>query len=254
MALFVDGPASTTDDLTDQDSGLLDVAKNCGLNVSTKIRLAHEDIANDLRLWIDRPRPAMDVVWGQSLRLEQVVVTPTLQQWETMLALSLVYRDAYFSQLVDRYQAKWEEYSKLAHRAYESFVASGVGLVNEPVAKANPPLLASMAGPQKGGSFYAGVAWVNGRGQEGAASDASAILIADGQLMMVNAADPPAGAIGFTVYAGTRLDGMFRQTSSPLPPDGTFTFVPGAVTGGALPGSGQRPDYVRPLVRRMLRG
>ena len=46
MALFVDGPASTIDDLTDQDSGLLDVAETNGINVSTKLRLAQEEIAD----------------------------------------------------------------------------------------------------------------------------------------------------------------------------------------------------------------
>ena len=40
MALFVDGPACTIDDLTDQDAGLLDVAVNTNINVSTKLRLA----------------------------------------------------------------------------------------------------------------------------------------------------------------------------------------------------------------------
>ena len=167
MALFVDGAACSIEDLTDQDSGLLDVAKTCGINATTKIRLAHEEIAGELHLWLDRARPALDLVWAPAARLEQVVTTEALRKWEIPLALSLFYRDAYFSQLVDRYQAKWEEYSSLTRRAYERFVASGLGLVNDPVGRAAPPLLASVAGPQKGGTFYASVAWMNGSGQEG---------------------------------------------------------------------------------------
>jgi hypothetical protein len=254
MALFVDGPASTIDDLTDQDSGLLDVAKNCGINVSTKIRLAHDEIGSDLQLWLDRPRLAVDLVWGTSVRLEQIVVTRTLRQWEMMLALSLVYRDSYFSQMVDRYQSKWEEYSRLTRLAYDRFVASGLGLVNDPVPQAGPPVLGSAAGPQRGGSFYASVAWKNARGQQGAASEASAITVTDGHLMTVSAVNPPTGVVGFDVFAGTGLSEMVLQTSSALPPGGSFIYVPGAVTQGVLPGVGQVPDYIRPLVRRFLRG
>src|SRR4051794_38210546 len=112
MALFADGVTCTIDDLTDQDSGLADVAKTCGINVTTKVRLAHEEIVTEIHLWLERKRPAQDMVWAPALRMEQVVVTPALKQWEVMTALSLFYQDAYFSQMVDRYQAKWDAYSK----------------------------------------------------------------------------------------------------------------------------------------------
>lgn len=254
MALFADGAVCTIDDLTDQDSGLLDVAKNCAINVTTKIRLAHEEIAADLHLWLDRTRPTIGLTWATGLQIGQVVVTPTLRQWEVMMALSLVYRDAYFSQLADRYQAKWEEYSQLSRRAYERFVSSGMGLVNNPVSLAAPPLLGSVPGPQKGGTFYASLSWVNSTGQEGAASPAASITVNDGNLMTIAAGDRPDRVAGFNVYAGTDLNGMFLQNDTALPTDAIFTYVPGASTRGRLPGSGQKPDFVRPLVRTLLRG
>jgi hypothetical protein len=254
MALFSDGVACTIDDLTDQDSGLLDVAQTCGINVTTKMRLAHEDITSEIHLWLDRSRPSMDIAWVPSPRIEQVVTTPALRQWEVMMALSLVYRDAYFSQLVDRYQAKWEEYSQLTRRAYERFVASGMGLVNHPVKQALPPILGTVAGPQKGGSFYASIAWVNAAGQEGAASIASSIMIGDGNLMTVSAAESLSGVAGFNVYAATDLNAMFRQNDTALPAGGSFTYVPNVATGGRLPGTGQAPDCVRPMARTILRG
>jgi hypothetical protein len=254
MALFADGVACTIDDLTDQDSGLLDVAKTCGINVTTKIRLAHEEIGGELSLWLDRARPVPDLVWAPVLRIEQVVATAALRQWEIPMALSLFYRDAYFSQLADRYQSRWEEYSRLTRCAYERFVASGLGLVNDPVRQAAPPLLASVAGPQKGGTFYAGIAWVNAAGQEGAPSSVSSIGIADGNLMTVAAANPPARVSGFNVYAGTGLTAMYRQNSTVLPAGVAFTYVPGAMPQGSLPGNGQKPDFIRPLARTLLRG
>jgi hypothetical protein len=254
MALFVDGPSPTIDGLIDQDSGLLDVAETCGINVTTKLRLAHEEIATDLELWLDRPRQPLEMVWGSIFRVGQIVVTPPLKQWETMHALALFYRDAYFSQLADRYQAKWDEYSGLARTAYENFLAGGMGLVHDPVGRAVPPHLGTVAGPQAGGEFYASVVWVNAKNQEGAASAASSIVVPDGNLMTVSAAGVAANAVGFNVYAGSALSVMIRQNSVLLQLSAAFTYVPGEITQGALPGSGQRPDFVRPLARTLLRG
>jgi hypothetical protein len=254
MSLFVDGPAPTIDDLTDQDSGLLEVAQTCGISATTKLRLAHGEIEADLQLWLNRPRPTLEPIWRAPLRVEQIVVTPALKQWETMQALALFYRDAYFSQLADRYQAKWDEYASLTRSAYDRFVATGMGLVNDPVHQAAPPLLGSVAGPQQGGAFYASVAWVNAEGQEGAASAASSIVIADGKLMTVSAAGAPGNAAGFNVYAGGALSAMIRQNNVVLPVSVSYTYVPGEIQQGSAPGAGQRPDYMRPLARTMLRG
>jgi hypothetical protein len=254
MALFVDGPACTIDDLVDQDAGLLSVAETNGINVSSKLRLAQEEIETDLKLWLIKPRPTMVMLWGPVLRVEQIVVTSPLKRWETMHALTLVYRDAYFSQLVDRYQAKWQEYSTLASAARESFIASGLGLVSDPIHRAMPPVLSSVPGPQEGGTFYASVSWVNAAGQEGAASAASSITIPDGQLMAVAAINSTGNAVGFWVYAGTALSSMFRQNDVALPVGATYTYIPGQVTQGSLPGRGQKPEFVRPLARTLLRG
>jgi hypothetical protein len=254
MALFVDGPACTIEDLVDQDSGLLAVAQTTGINVSSKLRLAQEEVKTDLQLWLLKPRPTLEMLWGPVLRIEQVVITPPLKRWESMHALALVYRDAYFSQLVDRYQAKWQEFSTLARGASDSFVASGLGLVSDPIRRPRPPALSSVAGPQGGGVFYASVAWVNAAGQESAASVASSVTIPDGNLMTVGAVNAPANAAGFRVYAGPALHSMFLQNDIVLPTSLTYTYIPGEITQGPLPGEGQTPDFVRPLARTLLRG
>ncbi len=259
MALFVDGPSSTIEDLADQDAGLLPVAQTAGINISAKLRLAQQEVQIDLELWLLKPRLTIDiswtdVLWRPVLRIEQVVVTPPLKRWETMHALALTYRDAYFSQLVDRYQAKWQEYATLARDARESFVASGLGLANDPLHRPKPPVLASVEGPQSGGTFYASVSWVNAAGQEGAASEASSLEITDGNLMTVAAVNAPNNAVSFRVYAGAILNSMFRQNDVLLPIGATYTYIPGLVTQGSLPGDGQQPDFVRPLVRTLPRG
>ncbi len=254
MALFADGPSVTIDDLTDEDCGLLDVAQTCGINVSTKLRLAHEEIATDLQLWLSRPRPTLEMIWGPVLRIGQVVATAELKRWERMQALALVYRDAYFSQLADRYQAKWDEYAALTRAAFDRFLSSGVGLVSDPVVRAGLPVLGTIPGPQNGGLFYASIAWVNAAGQEGASSDASSMSVSDGTLMTVSAASAPSNAVGFNVYAGPNLATLFMQNNVALPIGGSFTYVPGAVTQGRTAGVGQPPDFMRPLRRTLLRG
>ncbi len=258
MALFVDGPACTIDDLTDQDTGLLDVALTNNINVSTKLRLAVEEIRTDLHLWLKKPQTTPDLLWVSPTlappHIGQIVVTPPLKRWETMHSLALVYRDAYFSQLVDRYQAKWQEYISLTRDARESFIAGGLGLVRDPVIQAAPPLLSTTPGPQSGGTFYASVTWVNSTNQEGTPSYASSITVVDGNLMTVGVTGAPANAVGFNVYAGTSLAAMFLQNNVPLPSGATFLYVPGQTTLGPLPGTGQTPDFMRPLARTILRG
>ena len=121
-----------------------------------------------------------------------MVISRELKRWEGFHALALVYRDAYFSQLVDRYQARWREYTRLARNARESFVAAGIGLVKDPLRRAAVPALSSTPGPQAGGAFYAGVAWTNAEGQEGQTSEAGSITIVDSNLMVVTPVAPPA--------------------------------------------------------------
>jgi hypothetical protein len=254
MALFVDGPVCAIDDLTDQDSGLLAVAQTNGINVATKLRLAQEEIGTELQLWLDKAKPNAEMARGPALRIGQIVATMPLRRWETMHSLALVYRDAYFSQLVDRYQSKWQEFNRLAGDARENYIATGMGLVTDPLPQARPPLLAGSPGPQSGGTFYASVAWVNAAGQEGAASAASSIAIPDGNLTTVSAIEPPDNAVGFNVYGGVDPYAMTLQNETPLAVNVLFLYVPGQVTQGRQPGAGQTPDFIRPMVRTWSRG
>lgn len=255
MALFVDGPAATITDLTDQDSALLDVAQSNGVNLTTKLRLAFEEIRTELELWLQKPLPTIGAISSPLLRVEQLVVTPALKRWECVHALELVYRDVYFTQVVDRYQAKWQGYETLAREARESYLAAGVAGVNDPLPQAQPPVLTTAtAAALTGGSFYASVAWVNGAGQEGAASAASSLTVASGNAMVVTATGAPANAAGYRVYAGTSLDAMWLQSVTTIPTGSTFEYLPGQVTSGALPGSGQRAEFVRRIARTLPRG
>jgi hypothetical protein len=246
MALFVDGPASTIEDLTDQDSALLEVVQTNGVNLTTKLRLATREIGIDLDLTLLLLTPVLNA--------DQVVVNRALRQWEGMHTLALVYRDVAFTQVVDRYEAKWQAYAKLASDARDNFLVGGLPIATDPIHQAAAPLLTTTPGPQTGGAFYASVAWVNLAGQEGAASVASSITVTDGNVMVVAAVLPPANAVGFRVYAGPILSALVLQNPVAIASGSTFQYVPGQVTAGVGPGHGQKPDLIRPVARALLRG
>ena len=153
MALFTDGLACGIDDLTDQDSGLLDVAEGSGINVNTKIRLAQDEIESELELWLQNGRSDSLSPVGQRLRVSQAVVTPPLKRWLVFHSLELVYRDAYYGQLVDRYQAKWQEFVKLVRDAREGLLGAGLAMGNDPLRQPAPPIVTSVVGPQTGGAI-----------------------------------------------------------------------------------------------------
>jgi hypothetical protein len=252
VALLVDGTSVTIEDLVDQDAGVLDTAQNSGINLTTKIGLARQEIQNEVEIWFNSLTPRLPVI---ATRVEQVVVTPPLKRWMAMHALELVYRDSYFSQLVDRYKAKWEQYTLLSDSAREDVLAAGAGIVHDPMPVAEPPALGSIAGSQPGGTFYASVAWVNAAGQVGEASAASNITIVDGNLMTVTAIGPPSNAIGFNVYAGSSLAPLFQQNDVALLPGMAFDFISASArSGGPMAGSGQAPDAIKHLPRVILRG
>jgi len=252
VALLVDGTSVTIEDLVDQDAGVLDTAQTSGINLTTKIRLARQEIQNEVELWFNRLAPRWPAI---ATRVEQIVVTSPLKRWMAMHTLELVYRDSYFSQLVDRYKAKWEQYTLLSDSAREDVLSAGVGIVNDPMPMAQPPALGSIAGSQQGGTFYASVAWVNAAGQSGEASAASTITILDGNLMTVTAIDPPPNAVGFNVYAGSLLAPLFQQNDVALPPGVAFDFIPvNTRLAGPMAGAGQTPDAIKYLPRAILRG
>jgi hypothetical protein len=248
MALFTDGLACTIDDLIEEDSGLLDTAQTVGINVTSKLKLAGSEVQSELVTLLARLQAPPPTVG-------QVVVTTDLSRWVKMEALAMVYRDASYTQLIDRYKAKWDMFVKLTCAARDQFIANGVGLVNDPLPKAQLPVLGTVSGdPQSGGTFYACVTWVNAAGQESAPSDTGSIAVPADSVMTVMAAGAPANAVGFNVYAGSVLAMLTLQNASPIAPGGSFTYIPGGSSSSKTPGTGQAPDLYKPLPATTLRG
>ena len=243
MALFTDGPASTIEDLAAQDSQLLNVANSEGIDLTVKLGLAQEAIGLELEELLRR---------GSGFRLSQVVVTPAVRLWHTYRTLETVYRDAYHSQLNDRYAGKRDQFRELSRWAYNRVMQTGVGIAPTPVPKAPSVDLQPAAGALPVGTYYASMAWVNAAGEEGASSTPAAIEVTGGAFAAFPP-EAPAEAAGWNVYAGTAPEQMTRQNGSRLA-CGEAWFAQSIAESGAQPGQGQNPSLSHAIPRLLQRG
>jgi hypothetical protein len=255
MALFTDGPISSAQDLQEYDSSVLTVANAEGIDVAVKVTLAQQDLGNELMLFLFRKAPFRGYQRGviQSQGLADVVVTEALQRWHILMTLALVYRDAYYNQLNNRYQGKWSEYEKLAKASSRMYFQLGVGVVADPIPMAPIPGLSTVPGSGIAETFYVAATWVNAAGQEGAPSDDAALTMAAGQDLVVTLTAPPPIAVGWNVYVGLSPATLARQNAAPLVLGASWT-MPGALISGVAPTMGQQPAWFIVDHRVMERG
>jgi hypothetical protein len=255
MALFSDGPFSTIEDLAQHDSSLVSVASTEGIDVTAKLNLAYNEIGVELNAIFAREGSIYAPVLGLTLLdTDHVVVTQALKLWHSFRALELVYRDAYFNQLNDRYKGKWTEFQNLARWSAGKFLDVGVGLVSDPIPIPGPPSTTLQAAAQSGGTIYLTVSFTNQSGQEGLPAVLSQVEIPDQNVLIVSPPSAPANAVGWNLYAGPTPDSLSLQNSQALDLGGTTTISFPGLSGGRPPGAGQTPDITRDLPRRIMRG
>jgi len=262
MALFTDGPASTIEDLSAQDSQILDVASVEGIDLTRKLALAQEATAIDLEARLGREtRMTMGPCGcGTGIagpyRLENIVVTPALRMWHTYRTLEMAYGDAYYSQLNDRYAKKRDQFGLLARWAYERLILTGIGITPRPVAQADTPDVEPAAGAVPDGTYYVTVAWANAAGEEGASAIPAAITVAGGGFMVTPKSSRLNGEAypNWNVYAGTAPNAMTRQNTGPVAAGATWNQTGALTAEGIAPGRGQAPSYHHVLPHVMQRG
>src|SRR4030095_8759694 len=135
MALFTDGTISTTEDLRNYETSVLDVAHTEGIDLQAKLELAKREVRVELTSFLLNRSFAL----GPSRELTNVIVTEPLVQWHSVHSLALTYRDAYNSQLNDRYRGKGKEYASASRRAMDLLFGVGVGISYDPAQKASAP-------------------------------------------------------------------------------------------------------------------
>jgi hypothetical protein len=244
MALFSDGPISDAADIQRYENAILNVATAEGIDLGAKLRLAQQDLANEVLLFLFRRSSFRD--YSLSVRrlqgLRDVVVTEPMRQWHVHRTLALIYRDAYNNQLNDRYQGKWAEYEQLAKASAQTYFQIGVGLVADPVPKAAAPTLSTVAGSAAGGMFYVAVTWVNAAGQEGVPSNFVELGTSNGQQLLVSVGTAPQNVTNWNAYVGTSPTMLSLQNQSPLGANSSWTMTSGPKAGVSLP-EGQQPTW-----------
>jgi hypothetical protein len=255
MALLSDGPPSTIDDLTDQDSYLLTVVGIEGINVTSKLSLAYNEVQIELTAILGREASIYAPVLGEaSLDIANMAITPALKLWHTHRSLELIYRDAYFNQLSDRYQGKWAEFHRLAMMARTQFIDTGAGLVIDPLPQPAAPIITFEAAAQAGGIVYFTVTWVNTEGEESTPAVVVQSNVPEGNIAIVEMAAAPSNAVGWNLYGGVTPAALSLQNSTPVGVGVVSQFIPPGLMGGAAPGTGQAPNVTRDLPRRIMRG
>jgi hypothetical protein len=252
MALFTDQNATTIEDLRKHESRILDLAAGEGIDLSVKLQLAQEEVGLRLSRFLQRQEARTH---GAGDTLTSVVVTEGLRRWCTLQTLTGVYRDAYSSQLNDRYRAKWQEYEKQAATAAENLFEFGVGVVANPIARPEKPTLSPLPAPgAPGGSYYVAVSWVNAQGVEGCASDPMAVDLSIGFTVIVDAGQAVLNGTSWNVYAGRSPFEMTLQNAQPIPSGSTWALPATGLINGRPPGTGQIADYLVRQRRVLPRG
>lgn len=252
--LLTDGSPNNDEDLRVYESSILDVSNTEMIALDSKLSLALEEVSEDiLDLLLDHTRasdPQSSI--RRTIGVSDVAVTSQLKRWHAVHTLEIFYRDAFNNQLNDRYQAKFKEYHELSENARNHTFRFGIGLVLNPIPKAQIPVITFVAGPIAATTYYVEASWVSGT-QEGAPSDETTFDAPAGSLPVVKAVNPPAVATGFNVYIGLSADTLALQNATPVPVGGSFTLPATGLVTGRAPGTGQVADvYVvgGPVLRR----
>lgn len=251
MALLVDGQINGLQDLQRYEASLLSVTGIEQIDVNAKMALAQDLISAELFTFLMKqvsrdPWCAglyFDTNAGRRQKgVSDVVATDELKRWHALRSVELIYMDAYNNQLNDRYKGKWAQYQKLAEAAAAQLLDAGIGLVADPIRKADTPILFGVAGALMGAVYYARVAWMNGTRQEGALSDVASLRNVDGMQLVVSATKPPANAAGWNVYVGAAPEDVSLQNPTPLAVGSDWTLPVTGLRNGQPPGTGQRPE------------
>lgn len=248
MALYTDGPVFGLEELAAYETNILQTASEEGINLTTKIELAREEVGMELQYALQRTSLS-----GAVPGLEQVAVTGALRLWQTFHTLSLFYRDAHHSQLNDRYRGKWIEYRNLAAWAAGLLYQTGVGIVCEPVPEPKAPTVDVVPGGLGAGGYTVVTAWVNARGEESKASGAVSVQLGGNETLRVTMVESPPRAVAWNVYAGADPSALSLQNATPLAVDASWTAPELLSLTGRQPGKGQQPDLLRQIPRFIQR-
>lgn len=246
MALFVDSASPTVHDLLRYDRNVLDVGSAESLDSSEKLSLARAQVASELEAFLRRERPGTP--------LDSVVATEPLRRWVAETALGLIYRDAHYSQLSDKYRTKWHEYDRLSRETRRFIFENGVGCVGAPVPKAARPVVSATSGLLPSGSYFVKMNWIGANGQQGEPSELVAFTLSSSGGLLISPASAPDGVSAWHAYAGSVEDRVLRQNTGPLSIPGNWQASEPVLIEGEEAPEGQSPSFFVSARNVMQRG
>lgn len=246
MALFTDGSISTLEDLRGYESAILEVASTERIDLTRKLLLAQEELETELTSLLQQQYERRD--------LGSVAVTRPLRQWHVFHTLTLAYRDAYNSHFNDRYLGKWKEYDRLSRWAARKLLETGLGIVQNPIPKAETPVVSAGTGMLAAATYWVRVAWTGATGEEGCPSEPVDLALPQGSGLAVQTAVAPPAARGWNVYAGLAADDTRRQNAEPLELGANWSSPESGIEDGETAGSGQPATYFLTQRRVLQRG
>jgi hypothetical protein len=253
MALFADGTISTVDDLQAYDTSIVSIASAEEVQLNAKIGLAKSEIGIELEELLEKRTSATR--WaGAGVGLKNVVVTPALKHWHSLLTLALVYGDIKGNHLESRYGQKWQDYLKRARWAANSLWRSGIGVVSSPISRAERPSVRTVPAVAPMQTYWIQVSW---RTSSNDSSEPSEMVIhtaeSDG-VPAVMAGPAPPMTVGYDVFVGLDPDAMKKQNSTVLPVGTEWTMPVGGMIDGEAPTDGQEPERFIRNDRILMRG
>jgi hypothetical protein len=251
MALFTDGNIAGLSDLRAYESSILDMAAAEGIDLGAKLSLAQRELELQIVAFLLR----RGQLSGVRRELDHVVVTDPMLHAHTMLTLSLIYRDAYNSQLNDRYQGKWKQYAGLAAHAVRQLFEIGIGITCTPIPRPQPPAISLLTGGyQQATTYTVRCALAGARGTTGAHSDPVLRQSTPGQTLEISLPELPQRCTGWVLYVADG-DGVPSRQNPDVLPGGAVWTCPAEGPRTDLPDLAvQGPDYFVVNRQEILRG
>ena len=245
--MLVDGTLNTLETLRSQDSGVMDVAHSEGVDLTAKIETARQEIEIEVE--------ALLRVGGCG-STGQVVATRSLRRWHALLTLAMVYRDAFFSQLNDRYKERWKAYEWDARAACQRVLTEGVGMVRRPLGRPGLAQARLDEGTTPETTYWVRTAWVSAEGEESEASEGLCVAAEWPHRLRVEhpVGRVPEAATGWNVYVGYTPGSESMQNAGPMAIGESWTMPEAGLVAGAVPGEGQEAEYYCSRRRLMRRG
>lgn len=241
MALLVDGDLNRIEDLKAQDSSVLDVASSEGIDLEAKLNLAWQEIQAEVESFL---------VQEGGATVEQVAVSMACRAWHVWKTLEAVYRDAFFSQLNDRYGQRWRHWATLAEQQRVRVFDMGLKVVSQPMPRPVDVEVEVTAGNLPAGSYWLQAAFVSEGGAESAPSRVRALGAVGPHGLTVRVP----GTLAWNLYAGLAPGQVTLQNAEPVAAGEAWVMPETGLVTGRAAGTGQVPDRTVARIRRSWRG